>query len=202
MRNVSIWGETRLQDSAKNFSPWKLWGLLNWDFVSALENDRNPLCKLCADVGLGITHNPHSSLFACRISFADHIQFSNCTLFLFQLQKWRQLRPNPNAPWLVEGDPARERSLFLALLCPHRGDRGTGERGQQGAQHTQSCRCTPSLCDECPSLLPQGWIPTCAHRIGQRPSRIVTTLCPHLNSTLWHVPLTFSCARVAACAAQ
>lgn len=35
VRNVSIWGETRLQDSAENFSPWKLWGLLNlWGFVS------------------------------------------------------------------------------------------------------------------------------------------------------------------------
>lgn len=65
----------------------------------------------------------------------------------------------------------------FSCLAPQRGWRKR-ER-EERAQHTQSCGCTPSLCGGCPSLLPQGWIPTCAHRAGQRASRTVTIPCPH-----------------------
>lgn len=74
------------------------------------------------------------------------------------------------------GGPCSGKKFFLAL-SPQRGWRKR-ER-EERAQHTQSCGCTPSLRGGCPSLLPQGWIPTCAHRAGQRASRTVTIPCPH-----------------------
>lgn len=93
-------------------------------------------------------------------------------------------------------EPLSGKVFFLPCCAPTERMEEEGERVR-----AQSCRLTPSLCGGCPSLLPQCWIPICAHRAGQWASRTVTTACPHLNSTLWHVHL-FSHACVAACAAQ
>lgn len=166
------------------FQPWKMTGIH---------------CANCVQMWGWVSH-------ITRILSCLHVGFHLQTISNFQIALSFSCRSGGNCsqipilPGWWRGTLIREEVFFLLCCALTEGMEKEGERWEStGAQHAQSCMCTPSLCDGCPSLLPQDWIPTWA---GQWVSRTATTLCPHLNSTPWHVHLTSSCAPVAACAAQ
>lgn len=69
----------------------------------------------------------------------------------------------------------------FSCLVPTEGMDEEGEKGESTAHPVLWVHTIPLWWMSFPAA--QGWIPTCAHRAGQRASRTVTIPCPHLNST-------------------